>query len=100
MTLRDWITAQQLTYKQVAKKLGVTMTYVWQIANGYVKCSYRLGQKIERLTGGQVQAQDVMSDAARDFLARKTGKPSKQNAPEHSRLALAWDWVSNMVFKD
>ena len=99
MTLKRWITDNKLMYKQVAKELDVTTTYVWQIANGYVKCGHKLAQRIEQLTRGQVQAQDLMSDASKDMLTRKTRKSAPQK-PTRSRLALAWDWVQRAVFED
>ncbi len=51
---RDWLAKSDMTPAEIAKKLGVSVSSIYNAANSYFKPGREIAVKIEELTGGEV----------------------------------------------
>ena len=64
MTLRDYLHKNYITQKSFAALLDISEDYMGSIVNGRLKASKKLARNIEKLTSGEIKAEEVREDLA------------------------------------
>jgi transcriptional regulator with XRE-family HTH domain len=64
MKIRAFRKSRQLTLEQLGDALGVTKGYLSQIENGIEACSAPLALKLEKFSGGALNAADLNQSVA------------------------------------
>ena len=62
MTLKEYLTARNGTASWLAKKLGVSMSYLSQMASGKANIAPKRAVEIEQATDGIVSRKDMFPD--------------------------------------
>lgn len=60
MQAKDWIELKGLTVKQFAIMLGVSESTAWRIVNGKHLARPATQRRVEKVTGGAVQPNDLV----------------------------------------
>lgn len=60
MQLRDYLHIKRIKIAQFARELGASRSYINNICNGKIKPGHRLAKDIEKLTEGNVTAEELL----------------------------------------
>ena len=61
MRLREYLWAYDLTIGEFAKKVRYSHSYVGNVMNGFLTPGPKFIEDVERVTGGQVKAREIVS---------------------------------------
>ncbi len=60
MNLREYLFIKRMTVTEISKMLECNRPYMSAIVNGRLKPSKRLAKDIERVTNGEVKAEEIL----------------------------------------
>lgn len=63
MDIKEYLSNRPKGFKsEFAKKIGISKSFLWQIATGYTKAPIYLAKRIEELTNGDIKKSDIRPD--------------------------------------
>ncbi|HEY9160635.1 MAG TPA: helix-turn-helix transcriptional regulator [Desulfomonilia bacterium] len=72
MDFRAWIKSSGITQKKLAQDLGMSQSYLSEILSGKRKINTRLAQRIEDISGGEVNRMELLYPEDGTILKQET----------------------------
>lgn len=84
MNLREYLFLKRMSVTEFSELVDHSRNYISQIVNGKYKPSKRLARAIEKMTNGEVTAQELMQDIPKKEKPKKNteSKPTIETSPK------------------
>lgn len=79
MKLEQWLEDNELTYKDFAEAVGVTLPSLWKLRHGGSTFMMRVIRRIEIETNGQVLLRDICGNLSEEKEKKNSPKKKKKN---------------------